>query len=161
MLAGLGTSQRRLICRAVAWHNAPDLPTEESDEVLDLTRLLRDADKVDIFHVTLNHYEGTDPENSIVNLGLPDSDACTPAILATFEKREVAPFDKIATLNDFKLAQLSWVFDLQFSPTCRIVSQRRVVPRLAAVLPPTVEVARAVELAGAHLRNRCQATVSP
>lgn len=145
VLAGLETVQRREICGAVALHNAQRVPDEVSPEVRLLTRLLRDADKVDIFDVTLGSYEGTDSENTaIVDLGLPDPPTCTPAIVEAVFGGHVAPFAQIRCLNDFKLAQMSWIFDIQFAPTLRILSEKRIVERLAAVLPHTPKITAAV-----------------
>ncbi|MBI9084122.1 MAG: HD domain-containing protein [Desulfobacterales bacterium] len=152
VLAGLDTEERRQVCRTVAWHNAQSLPTDEPAPVLELIRLLRDADKVDIFGVTLDRYEGRDLENNeAVDLGLPDSPTCSPVLLAAITAGQVAPFHLIRTLNDFKIAQLSWIFDIQFTPTFHILEKRQIVPRLCAVLPKTPQVTAALRHVTTHL----------
>ena len=151
-LSGWETRERRQVCRAVAWHNAPALPTNEPAPVLELIRLLRDADKVDIFDVTLTRYEGRDLENNeAVDLGLPDSPTCSPALLEAITAGQVAPFHRIRSLNDFKLAQLSWIFDIQFPPTFHILQKKQIVPRLCAVLPKTPQVTTAARHVKTHL----------
>jgi hypothetical protein len=52
----------------------------------------------------------------------------------------------MATLNDFKLLQISWVFDLNFGPTFRAVHDRRYIEKIAANLPRTQEISEVVAI---------------
>ncbi len=136
ILAGLDTEERRQVCRAVAWHNAQSLPADQPAPVLELIRLLRDADKVDIFEVTLERYEGRNLENNeAVDLGLPDAPACSPALLEAIAAGQVVPFHLIRSINDFKLAQLSWIFDIQFTRPSTSWKNGRSFPAFAPSCP--------------------------
>jgi hypothetical protein len=48
------------------------------------------------------------------------------------------------TLNDFKLLQISWVFDLNFTRSYEILKDRQYIERIAETLPDTPEVTEAV-----------------
>jgi hypothetical protein len=50
----------------------------------------------------------------------------------------------VRSLNDFKLLQLSWVFDLNFPVSFRIIRERRLIEQLAATLPVQARESRAV-----------------
>jgi hypothetical protein len=62
--------------------------------------------------------------------------------------------DMISTQNDFKLLQLSWVFDLNFPGSFRMVSERGYVEGLAAKLPATEEVRRGVEAVKQYVERK-------
>lgn len=44
---------RNVILKSVAWHNRPSLPDHETETILDHAKLLRDADKLDIWKVVI------------------------------------------------------------------------------------------------------------
>ncbi len=59
--------------RSIALHNAYRLPLGMDTDTLFLTRMLRDADKLDIFRVMIQKYLGTDPaENEYITHNLTD-----------------------------------------------------------------------------------------
>ena len=60
----------------------------------------------------------------------------------------------MATLNDYKLLQISWVFDVNFAPTFGAVLQRGYVEKIAAKLTPGLSVEPVIETVLAYLQNR-------
>jgi len=60
----------------------------------------------------------------------------------------------MATLNDYKLLQISWVFDVNFSPTFGAVYERRYVQKIAATLVEWRGSRQLVETVLAYLRER-------
>src|SRR6185369_17630796 len=100
------------------------------------TRLIRDADKLDIWRVFIDYYGLPEEERaSAVGLGFPDLPQCSPEVLKCLRQREIVQLAAVQTLNDFKLLQLSWVFDLNFPESFRLVRERGCIDALAAVLP--------------------------
>jgi len=69
----LARSERRLLCRAIWLHNKYEIPeTERGDAVL-FSRLIRDADKLDILGVINEHFECRDLHpNSALDFGMKD-----------------------------------------------------------------------------------------
>ena len=75
MLEKLPPAARRLVLGAVALHNRRSLPRGLPRELKDLTQMVRDADKLDIFQVMLAHFTPGARHNKVVNLELkPDPD---------------------------------------------------------------------------------------
>ncbi|MFO7769634.1 MAG: HD domain-containing protein, partial [bacterium] len=65
---------RELILCAIRYHNRAVLPEEETPDCLFFSRLLRDADKLDIWRVVIDHYHrGAGEGNAAIELGLPDT----------------------------------------------------------------------------------------
>jgi putative nucleotidyltransferase with HDIG domain len=137
--------EKSLITKAIGHHNVRNLPEEEDERGLFFTRLLRDADKLDIWRVFVDYYARQDEEpNSTIVLGLPNNEACSHKILDALLEHRMADLKDMTTLNDFKLLQISWVFDLNYRPTYRTVYERQYVDRISATLPQTTEVAEVV-----------------
>ncbi len=62
--------------------------------------------------------------------------------------------DELRTLNDFKLLQLAWIYDLNFAPSLRLVQERGIIPGLAATLPGDDGVRRALDAVAGYVEER-------
>ena len=125
MLHTLPADEREVIIQSVKFHNAFTVPKKEKDEIVFFIRLIRDADKLDIWRVFLEYYESpVESRASAVGLGLPDVPEYTEEVLANIFQEEIVSLSKIKTLNDFKLLQLSWVFDLNYKPSFRLLLEK-------------------------------------
>jgi hypothetical protein len=140
--------EKRLIAKAVAYHNVAVLPNVEDKKILFFMQLLRDADKLDIWKVVIDYYHEREKNpNSTIELGLPDEHACSPKILQALMEHRLARIEDLKTLNDFKLLQIGWVFDLNFVPSFQTVQNRKYVEQIASTLPQSKEVKEAVKRA--------------
>jgi hypothetical protein len=155
LLAVLSPAERRQIAQAVAYHNAAFLPPLADATALLLLKLLRDADKLDIWKVVIGHYSGRSRTPAAVSeFDLSGNGLCSPAVLAALQERRVVPIDTVRSVSDVKLLYISWVFDLNFPVSFRETLRGRYVDRLASALPLSPEVRSAVQLARNHaIRN--------
>ncbi len=155
VLAGLPERNRTIITRAVTLHNVLELPGGLDDDVFLFTRLIRDADKLDIWRVFTEYYVLPEAERSdVIGLSLPDTPGYTPSVLAHLGRGEMVRHDMIASQNDFKLLQLSWVYDLNFPGAFRIVSERGYLDGIARALPQTGEIDKAVASVKEYVERR-------
>jgi hypothetical protein len=155
MLQTLPGGEQEIIIQSVKFHNAFAVPKKEKDETVFFIRLVRDADKLDIWRVFLEYYEAPDEDRaSAVGLDLPDVPEYTEAVLATLFQQEIVFLSKIKTLNDFKLLQLSWVFDLNYKPAFRFLLERDYVNRLIAHLPQTEGIEKVSSLLKGYMQKR-------
>jgi hypothetical protein len=145
VLAVCTKDEKRWITKAVAYHNTASIPKDEDEKTLFYIRLLRDADKLDIWKVVIDHYIEPDKRpNSILEIGLTHDPACSPQILAAIREGRLVLMQNLKTLNDFKLLQISWVFDLNFVPSFQAVKTREYIEQIAATLPHSKEITEAV-----------------
>ena len=136
ILANLAEEERRLIIKSVALHNVYQIPEHLSPRESFFLRLIRDADKLDIWRVFLEYYDLPEEERaSAVGLGFSDTPECSSYILDAINEGEMINLINVKTLNDFKLLQLSWIFDLNFGPTRRLFRERGYLHAFAAALP--------------------------
>jgi len=153
VLDRLSGRERDIIIDTVKFHNAFSIADiTDADKILFL-KLIRDADKLDIWRVFIDYYERPDEERpEAVSLGLPDVPSYSPEIIEPIMNRRIVSLSKLNTLNDFKLLQLSWVYDLNFATSCRLLIERDYISRIAATLPQTDEIQKTV----AHVRSYAQ-----
>ncbi len=145
VLAVCTKNEKRWITKAIAYHNAVSIPEGEDEKTLFYIRLLRDADKLDIWKVLTDYYREHDKQpNSVLEIGLPDDPACSPQIIAAIRQGRLALIQDLKTLNDFKLLQISWVFDLNFVPSFQAVKTRKYIEKIEAALPHSKEITEAV-----------------
>jgi hypothetical protein len=93
------------------------------------------------------------PETAIVQ-HLPDLPEWSPSIIEAIVNRRMARFSHMKTLNDFKLLQLSWVFDLNFPETFVLARQRGDLAVIAGTLPDAYDLNRAVGVVMGELEEK-------
>jgi hypothetical protein len=150
VLAPCTTGEKRRIAGAIAVHNALTVSQSAAPERRRLMLLLRDADKLDIWKVVTEYYErrrAGKEKDTIIELDLPEDDTCSAAALKDLSNEQLVKITDIRTLNDFKLLQIGWVFDLNFPAAFRILQQEGFIERIASTLPRTPAVQKAVETA--------------
>ena len=138
--------EKKIIQEAVRYHNAADLPSHLNDVSLFFAKLLRDADKLDIWRVVIENYTAMEPENSkAVNLGLVDDGKYSDGALKAIFDHTFVRSNMISSLNDLKLMQISWVFDLNFAQTSALVKERAYIEKIASTMPTFSAISEALE----------------
>jgi hypothetical protein len=136
LLAFLPESEVKSVLAAVRLHNVYRIPLGLPPESEDLLKLLRDADKVDIWRVFIEYYQAPEAERaSGTALGFADLPFCSPEVLAAVAAGKLVQLSTVQTVNDFKLLQVSWLYDINFRNTCTLIRERGLLERLAATLP--------------------------
>lgn len=144
--------EKRLITKAVAYHNVAVLPNVEDKKILFFMRLLRDADKLDIWKVVIDYYHEREKNPSTtIELGLADEPECSPQVLQTLKECKIVRINDLKTLNDFKLLMIGWAFDLNFAPSFQALQSHKYLEQLASTLPQSKEVKKAVKQAQDHV----------
>lgn len=128
--------EKQMIFDAVRFHNShipPNDLLQQSDKFLSL---LRDADKLDIYRVVTEHYKNRDAEsNDTVELELDDSDHISDSAINCIFSHKSFRYNELRSLNDFKLLQLSWVFDINYSKTAQLIAEREYLQMIRDTLP--------------------------
>jgi hypothetical protein len=132
---------RELIYCAVKYHSKPALPVFDNETCIFFTKLIRDADKLDIFNVVTGYYHknGTEKNGDIV-LNLPDTPGISGGVYRKLMNKSIVNIDHVTNLNDFKLLQAGWIFDINFQPTMECIIKRRYIELIREVLPESKEI---------------------
>jgi len=135
VLDPLPAGEKATIIDAIRFHNAPRLPANQPPASMVFMRLIRDADKLDIWKVFADYYRHHQrPEPAIVQ-HLVDLPTWEEKIVKAIADKRMARFQDMKSLNDFKLLQLSWVFDLHFPETFTQAKKRGDLAVIARSLP--------------------------
>lgn len=145
ILAPLAGKERSLIKKAIAFHNAANIPRQGDDRLIFFMGLLRDADKLDIWRVVIENYTHPRPGSQrAINLGLVDDNAFSNDAIDAILAGTYVKSGSIKRLNDLKLMQISWVFDLNFAQSVLWVKERGYIQKIAATLPDNPRVEKAI-----------------
>jgi HD domain len=148
VLAGCAKDEKKWITKAIACHNALDIPAGENEKTLLFIRLLRDADKLDIWRVFIDYYKDKAHDkqpNPVVEFGLPDEPFYSPKVVAALNEDRFVRIQDLKTSGDFKLLLVSWVFDLNFAFSFKMVRDRKYIEKIEATLPPSKQISAAVK----------------
>lgn len=153
ILAGIGKAEQILIEEAIRFHNMLAPPEKFQSPTRQFINLIRDADKLDIWRIFVELLAQPPPERaSAATLGLPDlPDTVSDPCVAALNSASIVRLDTITCVNDFKLLQISWVYDLTTATSRRILLKRGYIPALAATLPERSDITEAVAKAVASL----------
>jgi hypothetical protein len=155
VLQHLPEDERHLIIQTVKFHNAFAIPSDLEGDAVMFLKLVRDADKVDIFRVFIEYYESPEEDRaSATAFGVPDTPEYSNGMLSCIMNKQVASYSRIKTENDFKLMKLSWIYDMHFDESVRLLLRRNCVNKLIDKLPRTDEVRSAVAVLKGYLSRR-------
>lgn len=155
VLQRLPGDEQQLIIQAVKFHNAFAIPTVLDSNVILFLKLIRDADKVDIFRVFIKYYESPEEERaSATAFRVPDTPEYSKVMLSCIRNKHVASYSNIRTENDFKLMKLSWVYDMHFNESVRLVLERNYLNSIIDKLPKTEDILAATEVLREYILQR-------
>ncbi len=142
-------NDRSLILQAISFHNRATIPPVK-DPLLDyLTRMIRDADKLDIYRVVTEYYTQHHKErNQAIEFNLPPGTDASPAVLEDLRARRLVEYGHVASQIDFRLVQVGWIYDINFRYSLRRIKERKYLKILEQNIPDTpaiLEILREVE----------------
>lgn len=146
VLDNLPADEIAVIVDAVRFHNAAALPSNKPPASMVFMPMIRDADKLDIWKVFADYYRYSQQPESVILQHLPDLPTWNHKIVNAILEKRMARFQDMKSLNDFKLLQLSWVFDLHFAETFVQANSRGDLAAIAQSLPDDRGVRNAISM---------------
>ncbi len=152
VLDSLDDAEKTAILVAIRFHNALQIPRRPTSAARTFLALIRDADKLDIWRVFADYYRRPQWDPAIVQ-HLPDVETWQTSIVAAVLEKQMARLKDMRSLNDLKLLQLSWVFDLNFQESFRLAVDKGHLQAIARTLPRAPHIDRAVTTVLTHLKR--------
>jgi hypothetical protein len=133
---------RAAVIAAVRVHNARVLPEDLPSDALFPARLVRDADKLSIYHVVLDYFHHREEyqKDPAVSLELPETPEIDRTLIAKIRQGQSGDYRQLTNVNAFLINLFSWVHDLNFTASCRIAAEEKIYPQLRELLPPDDEL---------------------
>ena len=155
VLNRLDKSVQDLILRVILYHNRFALPQKETGECLFFAKLLRDADKLDIWRVVTDYYRREDgKQNAAIELGLPDTPGISSDVYKDLIEKRMVDIAHLRNLNDFKLLQTGWIYDINFMQTFRCIQERGYLEMIRDVLPKSEEITEIFNVLHAYINKQ-------
>lgn len=141
-LDGVDEGEKKLIEKAIEYHGIKELPEDLNGDCLLLSKLIRDADKLDIFRVALEIYRQyrDNPQAFRFEVELPPGPGYSPEVLDKILKQQKIDYALLRTWNDMKLLQLGWVYDVNFTAALERIKKRKFLEELIAFLPQNEDI---------------------
>lgn len=133
ILDPLPEAERRVILDSVILHNQREIPDSTDPASLPFSRIIRDADKLDIFDLVYGHLSAGTIRKLVP--GISDERTASPNILEEISRDGRASYKNVRTVADFLLTQVSWVSNINYTPTFRCIAEHRLIERLRCYLP--------------------------
>lgn len=141
LLNFLNHQDREKIRLAIQHHNKKTLPDSYGNDSLLLAKILRDADKADIYRVMSNYYDNHKLDHDKqIQLGLSDSKGYQKSHLNKLFNHQPLDLDNLRNLNELKLLQLGWIFDIHFRQTFLMIKQNQYIDKIISYLPSNNEI---------------------
>jgi len=158
ILDTLDETERQIILTAIEYHGVKQIPENLAGDALLLTKMIRDADKIDIYHVITKSYiqYRNDPKNFKLEIELPDTDGCSPGIVEAVLAGRLIDYGSLRCWNDIKLCALGWVYDVNFVPTLARIKQRKFLETIFEFLPPPKESRKVREKIFSYVKSRIE-----
>ena len=152
VLNRLDESMQDLILRTISYHNRASLPEKETDTCLFYTKLIRDADKLDIWRIVTDYYNQKDrKQNVALELELPNTSGISDEVFQDLINMRIVDIKNVKNLNDSKLLQMGWVFDVNFNSTFQSIQSRRYIEMISDVLPKSKDIQNIIRIVQLYL----------
>lgn len=138
-LAGLPIAEQEIIKKTVLYHNRRHLPIDIEEECSLFAKIIRDADKLDIFAMLVtDNKENKIPRPPEVKNAMNYS----LEIIDDIFQGELVKHASIKTVSDLMLFRLSWLYDIYFAYSFSYILKHQYVEQLSATLPETDDIQR-------------------
>ncbi|MBR3721928.1 MAG: HD domain-containing protein [Selenomonadaceae bacterium] len=124
---------------AIFNHNKKAIEETDDDDAILLAKIIRDADKLDIYRVLRPYLVGDAMEGAPNFVKATDVQDISPEFMEIFVEGKQADYRKITTHGDRKLVRLLWVYDVYFPWTMQKITEAGYIEEIAAGLQPKNE----------------------
>ncbi|MDY0131999.1 MAG: HD domain-containing protein [Desulforegulaceae bacterium] len=132
--------KRDVFLSSLFFHNKKKMPEfKQSKKHIKsfFLKILRDADKLDIYRVVCQNYLGTNKNSKIISMNFEDSGEISPKIISDILNHKPASITAVKSLTDLKLSQMSWVFDLNFKFSIEQVKKKQIPEIIFSTITPS------------------------
>ena len=156
-LQELPPEDAELVRFAIQNHNKKEIAPAKDQRQLVFARLLRDADKLDIYRV-LSPYltpDGVDKAPKFIKADA--SQQISPEFVRDFAAGKQADYRKLRTHGDRKLIRLMWVYDVNYSWTLRKMMERGYIDLIIKYLPDQEGLDAGLHRLRTYIEQKCAA----
>ncbi|MEI8115725.1 MAG: HD domain-containing protein [Bacteroidia bacterium] len=124
-----------VIIKSIINHSKPKLSKLDNEQQSLFARLLRDADKLDIFDSSYRFFKEKSGIQPALTIDLLNNSEVSDKIIKSIIACKIAAIEDMKSINDYKLMLISMAFDLNFKYTFRIMSEKQYIQKIYETLP--------------------------
>ncbi len=157
VLKDLSDEDKEIVYRSIINHSRAEIIPDTNEKVMFLSKLIRDADKLDIWRLITEYYMVKEQnENKTLELELPDNKEISDTVYKSILKKEVVLKESMKTLNDFKLLQIAWLFDLNFNYSIQRLYDMKYLEKIFDSLPENQKVNQIKQIVNDYFKEHIE-----
>ncbi|WP_321286298.1 HD domain-containing protein [uncultured Sunxiuqinia sp.] len=123
--------KKNLITQVILNHNKEGISLKEDKMIVTYSQILRDADKLDIWETCVKNLnrDGSFKLDAISH-GLPAAGTVSDNIVKSIKSHKPAKRKDMESVNDYKLAIMSMIFDLNFRVSFQLLNEKQLIKKL-------------------------------
>lgn len=147
--SNLSDEEQLIFVKSVENHSKIKLPKLDNEQQTTFARILRDADKLDVYDSSYRFFKERYGNQPIATFDLINHPEVSEKIMKSILSGKSAMVEDMKTMNDYKLVLLAMAFDLNYKITFKIMSEKQYVQKIYETLPKRdqiIDAYRAVKL---------------
>jgi len=151
----LDEQSKMVITEVILNHHAAEISKKDNPVSLFFSRLLRDADKLDIWRLTADSLaDRTKKSNLAIEYGLVEKPTLTTSFCQNIIEGGLPKKEDVATFNDYLVFQMSWVFDLNFRKSFQLLNKMQYMRHIYEALPKHDMIFEIYRMIKIHIENQ-------
>ena len=157
----LADEDKDILLFAISNHNKKDIAPAPSKKHLLFAKIIRDADKLDIFRVLEPYLTGKKIQTFSKIQFEDEKMLFAPGFIDRFVRGEQVDYNEIRTNNDRILVRLMWAYDINFAWTMIRIREKGYLPRVMEHLPQLEKVKLGYERLSRYVDEKCNSSDLP
>ncbi len=155
VLDALSPAARNAVLAAVRYHNKRTIPADLDPLSLQLLKLVRDADKIDIMYVINDAIvKDTIRDHPEIILHIRVDGPPNPALIRQIREHRTGSYENVLSLVDMNLLRVAWVYDINYRPALQRIIERQLLEQIFQTIPDTADTRQLVHEARAFAATR-------
>ena len=149
----LSNEDYEIVKFAIQQHNKKNIAPCEDDRKILFAKLIRDADKLDIYRVLEPFLAQDNADKMPKFIKGTQIAAVSPDFVENFVTGKQADYRKIRTNGDRKIVRLMWIYDINFAWTMKKIVERGYIEKIVNNLPQDEKIAEGVKRLRDYVKN--------
>jgi hypothetical protein len=141
-------------------HGDKELPKNLAPQIEPFAKLIRDADKLDIYYVMVERFDDLkkNPEKYMTTFGYPAKEGYSQHIVQAVLEDKMVDYKDFKSINDMVVAIIGWMSDVNFAPVLEEIKNRGYLEKLVKFLPDTEDIRKVAQHAGSLIAKKSSLT---
>ncbi|SMC21428.1 HDIG domain-containing protein [Clostridium acidisoli DSM 12555] len=155
VLSNLKEEDQKCIFKAIENHNLFKLEKDLDEKSSLFSKIIRDADKLDIYKVVTDYYkEPEDKKNTAIEHDLPNTKGYSSEFMVDIMNGKNSSNKYIKNRNDMRLIKLTWIFDINYNISLKQIINKKYIEKTFEVLPRTEEMDKMKEILFKYINEK-------